>query len=151
MLRVDYVIGKLPDGFDELRGEAYAEGYRFVERLATDWAAGTTRFDRHGEALLAAYMDGVLAGIGGRTLDPVVPDALRVRRFYVRAACRNQGTGRRLVEALLEFPRRAGTVVLVNAAQGSAAFWEALGFVPERRDGHSHVFDPGIGVSKATG
>jgi hypothetical protein len=42
------------------------------------------RFDRPGEGLLTAYSAGVLAAIGGITIDPIVPDALRMRRFYVR-------------------------------------------------------------------
>jgi len=42
------------------------------------------RFDRHGEALLAARVTGVLAGIGGLTIEPVLAGALHMRRFYVR-------------------------------------------------------------------
>ena len=83
MLRLEPVIENLPSDFDGMRAEAYVEGYR-LERLATDWAAGTTRFDRDGEVLLGARMDEILAGIGGLTLDPVVSGALRMRRFYVR-------------------------------------------------------------------
>ena len=62
-------------------------------RLASDWASGAMRFDRPGEALLAAYSEGVLAAIGGITIDPIVPDALRMRRFYVRPAFRRTGIG----------------------------------------------------------
>jgi hypothetical protein len=75
------VVDHLPAGFDALRLEARTEGFRQVERLAIDWEACTTRFDRGGEALLAARVNGVLAGIGGLTIEPVVPDALRMRRF----------------------------------------------------------------------
>ena len=138
MLRLEPVIENLPSDFDGMRAEAYVEGYR-LERLATDWAAGTTRFDRDGEVLLGARMDEILAGIGGLTLDPVVSGALRMRRFYVRPSFRKNGIGRKLVDALLEDPRRIGKVVVVNAAQGSAAFWEALGFVPDPREGHTHI------------
>jgi hypothetical protein len=60
------------------------------------------RFDRPGEALLAAYSDGVLAAIGGITIDPVLPDALRMRRFYVRSAFRRAGIGREIAQVLLE-------------------------------------------------
>ncbi len=56
------VIEDLPAGFDALRAEALAEGYRFVERLAADWMSRALRFDREGEALLAAHVNGVLAG-----------------------------------------------------------------------------------------
>jgi GNAT superfamily N-acetyltransferase len=139
ILRLEPVIENLPSDFDGMRAEAHAEGYRFVERLATDWEAGTTRFDRDGEALLGAHMDGILAGIGGLTLDPVVSGALRMRRFYVRPSFRKHGIGHKLVEVLLEYPGRVGKVVVVNAAQGSSAFWEALGFVPDPREGHTHI------------
>ena len=133
------VIEELPAGFDALRAEAHAEGYLFVERLATDWLSGTTRFDREGEALLAARVNGVLAGIGGLTIEPVVPDALRMRRFYVRLAYRRSGIGRKLATALLDRVRSAGGLVTVNAAPASSAFWESLGFMPDPRDGHTHV------------
>jgi GNAT superfamily N-acetyltransferase len=133
------VIEELPAGFDALRAEARAEGYRFVDRLATDWMSGTIRFDREGEALLAARVTDVLAGIGGLTIEPVVPDALRMRRFYVRLAYRRSGIGRKLATALLERARGVRRLVTVNAAPVSIAFWESLGFVPDSRDGHTHV------------
>jgi GNAT superfamily N-acetyltransferase len=109
-----------------------------VERLAADWEAGTTRFDRDGEALLAARLNGVLVGIGGLTIEPVVPGAFRMRRFYVRPAFRRIGVGRRLVTALL-----AGVggnrSITVNAGAASIAFWERVGFNPDPRDGHTHI------------
>jgi hypothetical protein len=82
-LELEPVTGDLPAGFETLRAEALAEGFRQVERLAAEWAWRTTRFDREGEALLAARLNGVLVGIGGLTIEPVVPGALRMRRFYV--------------------------------------------------------------------
>jgi GNAT superfamily N-acetyltransferase len=96
------VIDELPADFDTIRAEARAEGYRFLDRLAKDWASGAMRFDRPGEALLTAYSGGVLAAIGGITIDPIVPDALRMRRFYVRPAFRRTGIGREIALALLE-------------------------------------------------
>lgn len=71
-------LAELPAGLAALRAEARREGHRFLERLASEWAAGVTRFDRPGEALLAAHQAGVLARIGGLTLDPAVPGALRM-------------------------------------------------------------------------
>lgn len=110
-----------------------------LDRLATDWRTGMLRFNRPGEMLLAAEMDGALAAIGGLTLDPVWAGAFRLRRFYVRPECRRAGIGRRLAVTLLDRPRRSGYVVFVNAAAGSAPFWESLGFAPDARDGHTHV------------
>ena len=138
--KLQCVIDELPAGFDALRAEARAEGYSFVERLATDWLSGTTRFDREGEALLAARVNGMLAGIGGLTIEPVVPNALRMRRFFVRLGYRRSGIGCKLASALLERARSAGRLVTVNAAPASAVFWESLGFMPDPRDGHTHVY-----------
>jgi GNAT superfamily N-acetyltransferase len=137
---LQHVIETLPAGFDALREEARAEGYLFVERLAADWAARRMRFDRDGEALLAAHVTGVLAGIGGLTIEPVLPSALRMRRFYVKPRFRRVGIGRKLATALLERARTTGLLVTVNAARASVSFWESLGFAPDMRDGHTHLY-----------
>lgn len=88
-------------------------------------------------------MNDVLAGVGGLTLDPVVPGALRMRRFYVHPAFRRYGVGRKLAMALLERPGTASRRVAVNAGiAGAPAFWEALGFAAEPCCGHTHVRRP---------
>ena len=138
-VRLQRVVEALPAGFNTMRSEAIAEGYRFVERLAVDWDTGKLRFTEPGEVLLAAYSDGVLAGIGGLTVDPALPQALRMRRFYTRPAFRRQGVGQRLAAALLKEGVGRGCPLTVNAAPGSAPFWESLGFVPDERDGHAPV------------
>jgi GNAT superfamily N-acetyltransferase len=140
-VRLERVIGELPSGFDSLRAEARAEGYRHLDRLAADWASGALRFDRPDEALLAGHVDNELAAVGGLTIDPAVPGALRMRRFYVRRQFRRCGIGRRLATALLERAAAAGRPVTVNAGAGSAPFWTALGFTPDPRDGHTHVLE----------
>ena len=139
-IELEPVTEELPSGFDALRAEARAEGFRQVERLVTDWEARTTRFNREGEALLAARVSGNLAGIGGLTIEPVVPDALRMRRFYVRSAFRRRGVGRRLTTALLARVH-ADRLITVNAAPASIPFWESLGFTPDARDGHTHILN----------
>ena len=111
-----------------------------IGRLIAEWASGATRFDRDGERLLAAYLQGVLAGIGGLTMEPAITGALRMRRFYVRPRFRRQGVGRELAATLLGQAMPQVRLVTVNAATPDApAFWEALGFVPDRRDGFSHI------------
>jgi GNAT superfamily N-acetyltransferase len=139
-LELERVLDALPVGFDALRADALAEGFRQMERLVADWEAGRIRFDRDSEALLAARLNGALVGIGGLTIEPVVPGALRMRRFYIWPAFRRIGVGRRLVTTLL-----AGVdgdrSIMVNAAPASTAFWERLGFDPDRRDGHTHILN----------
>jgi GNAT superfamily N-acetyltransferase len=140
-IRFESVLSELPTGFDVLRTEALAEGYRHIERLAAEWHAATMRFDREGEALTAACLDAELAGIGGLTIDPAQPGALRMRRFYVRSAFRRNGIGRAVAQNLLAQARACGRPVTVNAGAGSEPFWLSLGFVAEARNGHTHVFD----------
>jgi GNAT superfamily N-acetyltransferase len=122
------VIERLPAGFDALREEAHAESYLFV------------RFDHDGEALLAAHVTGVLAGIGGPTIEPVLRGALRMRRLYARPLFRRAGIGPCLATALLERARITGLLVTVHAAPASVSFWESLGFAPHMRDGHTHLY-----------
>jgi GNAT superfamily N-acetyltransferase len=137
---LDRIIHNLPDGFDAMRAEASAEGYRNLERLALDWTSGAMHFEGEGEALLAARIQGTLAGIGGLTIEPVVPGAFRMRRFYVRRPFRRQGIGRRLPIALIEPALARSRVITVNAGNIDApAFWLRLGFTPDLRDGHTHV------------
>jgi GNAT superfamily N-acetyltransferase len=140
-LELERVTGELPAGFDMLRAEALAEGFRQIERLAGEWASRMTRFDREGEALLAARLNGVLAGIGGLTIEPVVPGALRMRRFYVRPRFRRRGVGRKLATALLEGAGHSGRLITVNANPQSNAFWESLGFKSDMRDGYTHILN----------
>ncbi len=139
-LQLQSVIWDFPRGFDALREDARSEGYKHIERLFAEWQSGENKFEKDDELLLAAFADGELAAIGGITQDPTLKRTLRMRRFYVRPKFRRQGVGRKLAEALLVDPRERGRPVVVNAGPAEApAFWEALGFVPEPRDGHSHA------------
>jgi len=138
-MRLEQVVAEMPAGFDVLRAEARAEGYRHIDRLADEWVAGTMRFDRDGEALIAASLDRQLAGIGGITIDPSQSGALCMRRFYVRCSFRRAGIGRAIAVKLLAHARALGRPVTVNAGVGSEPFWRSLGFVAEARDGHTHV------------
>jgi GNAT superfamily N-acetyltransferase len=140
-MRLERIVTELPAGFDVLRAAARAEGYRHIERLADEWTAGTVRFDREGEALMAATPSRELAGVGGLTIDPVQPETLRMRRFYIRAAFRRNGIGWALAEHLLARARALGRTVTVNTGAGSEPFWRSLGFVAEARNGHTHVFE----------
>ena len=140
--RIERVADKLPIAIDAMRDEARAEGYHMLDTLTTEWTAGVQRFDRDGEALYAAYAaDGALAGIGGITLEPAIPGALRMRRFYVRAPFRRAGIARHLAAAALA--PHAEKTITVNAGSGSEPFWEALGFVRDRRGNHTHNLPAG--------
>jgi GNAT superfamily N-acetyltransferase len=136
-IRLEPVSGTLPFGFEQLQAEARANGHSMLDTLAAEWSRGATRFDRPGEMLLAAYVGDALAGIGGLTQEPAIPGALRIRRFYVALAYRRAGIGRALADALLR--QTTARTITGNATAGSEAFWEALGFVPDRRDDRTHL------------
>jgi len=141
MIRLEPVIDFLPDGFEMLRGEALAEGWNHIERLVAEWSSGEQRFRQPDEFLLVGFAGDAVAGVGGLTVDPVVATALRMRRFYVRAAFRRTGIGRALALRLLDRAHQASRPVTVHAGPGSAPFWEALGFNEDVREGRTHIFD----------
>jgi GNAT superfamily N-acetyltransferase len=138
MIQLVRVQEALPDGFDALRAEAAAEGFRHMDRLADEWAAGGGAFI----ALLAAFDDGELAGIGGLTREPApCPEsALRLRRLYVRPSARRRGVGRALASALIQEAFDQVGLVTVHAGGGSAPdFWSAQGMSPVSGQAWSHI------------
>jgi GNAT superfamily N-acetyltransferase len=89
----------LPDRVRDLLVDSEAAGSRIVRRLVDEWADGTNRFDRPGEALFAASVSGRLVGVCGLNVDPYAGDDRvgRVRHLYVLVPLRGLGVGRQLV------------------------------------------------------
>lgn len=144
MIEIRVIRERLPPGFEILRYAAEDEAFRMLGVLAEEWANGTGRFDAPGEMLVAALDGPVLAAVGGISRDPVDAEALRMRRFYVYPPYRRRGVGRAIARFLLERPEVAGRAVTLDAPQAEAArFWQALGFVPDARNGHTHILPAG--------
>lgn len=123
----------LPDDFAELRAEAAAEGYRFVDGLWAEWSAGQYAGTDARFTAFAAVCGGELAGVGAITPDPYdpAPDLLRLRHVYVRPGHRGAGIGRVLAGALVQQGLALARRLSLNAADArAAAFWEAIGFQP---------------------
>ena len=140
MFEIVPIRDALPPGFEVLRHAADGEAFDMLATLAKEWASGVNRFDKPGEALLAAFDGSTLAAMGAMSLDPHVEGALRMRRFYVKPAYRRRGVGRALAMALLDRPEAQGRTITLNAPHAEAArFWEALGFVRDPKEGHTHV------------
>lgn len=129
-MRIDRIQHALPEGFGPLRAAAVAEGFSQLERLEAQWESGVQRFERPGEALLAAWLDGALVGVGGITREPTALTApmLRLRRFYVLPIARRRGAGRTLAMTLI--CEASEPMITVNASGGSGPFWIGLGFAP---------------------
>jgi GNAT superfamily N-acetyltransferase len=122
----------VPDVLAALAEHADVEGIRVVRAVIDRWQSGEERYDRHGEQLLVAVTDDEVVGVGGLTICPTVPGALRVRRFYVHPAWRRRGVAAAITSALLGSWPPDVSVITCNARASAAAprFWEAMGFEP---------------------
>lgn len=126
-------ITDLPfDRLAPLLAESEREGWRLIRRLRDDWAAGTNRFDRPGEALFVAHFGETLVGVCGLNIDPHAsdPSAGRLRRVYVLAAFRRRGIGEALVRTAIAAARGRFRVLRLRTQNENAArLYERLGFV----------------------
>ena len=145
-VRVERLIEASSDLFDALVDESERQGYRFVPRLADEWASGANRFDRPGEALFAARIDGRLVGACGLNVDPYtrVVGVGRVRHLYVYvlADYRRLGVGRQLVEQVLDAARgRFGRLRLSTQNPAAAQLYERLEFERRAAADHTHLLE----------
>lgn len=133
-----------PDALEALAAESERAGYRFVRRLAEEWASGANRFDRPGEALFSALMAGRVIGVCGLNVDPYVAGegVGRVRHLYVLLAYRRLGIGEQLVGRVMQAARgRFDRLRLSTQNPAAALLYERLGF--HRRDAadHTHLLE----------
>ncbi|MCY1648079.1 GNAT family N-acetyltransferase [Caulobacter sp. SL161] len=141
MLQLVRIFDELPEGFGDLVAEASDEGVRNMALLAESWRGGP-QFQEDGEALLAAFLAGELAGIGAMTPEPAAREpARRLRRFYVRPDMRRRGVATALASALIHEGFDSVRLLTVNAraSDDAAPFWEAQGFVPDTTGPWTHA------------
>ena len=132
---MNVIVGRLQDlPFDSMArlvAESEQTGWMFLRRLLDEWAAGTNRFDKPGEAIFAAWATGKLIGVCGLNVDPYIGDGRigRVRHLYVLSDFRRLGVGRRLVEAVVAAARGQFVSLRLRTESAEAAeFYEELGF-----------------------
>jgi len=137
-----------PDaGLGALVAESERAGLGFVRRLVDEWVSGRNRFDRPGEALFGAWIDGQLVGVCGLNVDPyaAAPGVGRVRHLYVLRPLRGRGVGRDLTAAVIRSARGPFVTLRLRTANAAAArLYERLGFL--RVDGVpdcTHVMELG--------
>ncbi len=126
-------IETIPSDLEGLVDASLKEGFDFVARLRDDWNAGANRFDRPGEGLFEARIEGQLVGICGLNRDPYTPEAkvARVRRMYVLPSFRRGGVGMRLVESVLKCAsERFVRIRLRTETEVASRFYCSLGFTP---------------------
>ena len=129
---IERMTGSPADTLEDLLAESEREGSRIVRRLVHDWAAGTNRFDRPGEALFTARLGDRVIGVCGLNVDPYAAAKIgRVRRLYVHSAYRRLGAGRQLVLAVLDAARGRFDLLRLRTTNPAAAqLYESLGFRP---------------------
>lgn len=132
---------------DELRHlaiEAAREGFGHLDRLVSDYADGSNRFDAPGEALFIALKNQHIVGVCGLNQNPYGNSVRvgRVRRMYVSPECRCLGIGRVLLDAVIN--RAADSfdeLVLRTNDEPAAAFYEHYGFEHvDSRPENTHAF-----------
>jgi len=136
-------VGSLPAGLETLRLEAARQGFGFLDRLVADWTSGANTFGRPGEALLGAFSDSRLVGIGGLNTDPYSSraDLGRIRHVYVLDAWRHKGVGRALIDCLVAKARGLFTELRLRTdTEAAAAFYARCGFSPIADPTASHAF-----------
>lgn len=134
-------IGYRDDLFAPLLAEAEAEGGPFLLRLRSEWLSGATRFNREGEILFGAFVEGRLVGVGGITHDPYAPvsNLGRIRHVYVLKEHRGKGIGRLLVERIVAHAHgRFTTLRLTTQRPEAARLYESFGFMRREAPRQTH-------------
>ena len=135
-------VAMLGAELDPLVAEAEAEGHLFMLRLRDAWESHANRFDRPGELLLTAWIDGQLTGIGGLNIDPYTKADLigRLRHLYVARAARRLGVGSTLVRHILSLAKPHFSIVRLRTdSPDAAAFYARLGFQQTDERGATHI------------
>lgn len=129
---IDRLHDLASDDVGALVSESEQFGSRFVRRLVEEWTNGTNRFDRPGEALFGAWVEGRLIGVCGLNIDPYAGDDRigRVRHLYVLSAFRRTGVGRQLVAHVVKAAQgRFDDLRLRTTNSVAARLYQALGFL----------------------
>ncbi|GIN72671.1 N-acetyltransferase GCN5 [Bacillus sp. J14TS2] len=108
---------------DTLIDDSLSEGYKFINRLVDEYKAGSNRFDKKGEALYVAKLDGEVVGIGGLNIDPYLslPDVGRVRHLYVLQKCRGNRVGKKLLNIIIVEARKHFRTLRLSATDNPVA------------------------------
>ncbi|MGN7356167.1 GNAT family N-acetyltransferase [Paenibacillus sp. SAF-054] len=111
--------------------DSKAEGHQFVKRLVDEYADGSNKFDRRGESLYVAKIEGEVVGIGGLNVDPYLGrnDVGRVRHLYVLSKNRRAGVGRELLSTIIiEAQKHFETLTLYTTNPVADKLYRDVGF-----------------------
>lgn len=132
----------LPRDIEALRAESARDGFRFIEKLKSEWQSATNRFDAPGESLIGAFQNQSLVAVCGLNIDPYAGDSAvgRLRHLYVLKIARRQGIASAMVGHLLGVAHLSFACVrLFTDTRQAAMFYEAIGFSPTVSPTASHI------------
>lgn len=118
-------------GFAELRSQSMSEGFNMLRRLEDNWLSGHNRFDRPGEKLIGASVEGLVIGVCGLNIDPFTLNTGigRLRHLYVDLGCRKRQVGSALLSEILKDSGHWFDFINTNAPPSAFTFYERAGFV----------------------
>ncbi len=130
-------VKSLPPDLHVLMAASQREGFGAVVKLRDAWEAGTNKFDRGGEVLLAAHRGVELVGVCGLNVDPYCDDVRvgRIRHLYVHPDVRREGVATEVLKAVVRYA--AGNFDVLRARtdrEDGVAFYLASGFVAVEGD-----------------
>jgi GNAT superfamily N-acetyltransferase len=128
---------------EDLAETAAGEGHVFVERMRSEWNVGVNRFDRPGESVFVARVDGAIVGVCGLNIDPFLDDPAvgRLRHLYVDPDHRRAGIGRSLVDECRRAALQHFDVVRLRTFNPAAdAFYRAVGFTRVQDETATHIW-----------
>ena len=118
-------------GFAELKSQSMAEGFNMLRRLEDNWLSGQNRFDRPGEKLIGASLDGLIVGVCGLNVDPFTlkTGIGRLRHLYVDSGWRKRQVGSALLSEILKDSGHWFDFINTNAPPSAFTFYERAGFI----------------------
>jgi N-acetylglutamate synthase-like GNAT family acetyltransferase len=131
MTRFHVIGASLPSGLDGLARLAASEGFGMIDRLISDYRAGSNTFSKSGEGLWAAEADGQLVAVGGINVDPYydAPSLGRIRHLYVHPEFRRVGVGRDLMKCIEDHGNQHFECFqLFTTTLVASVFYESLGY-----------------------
>lgn len=121
------------DEFQALVDESLSTGFNALERLQKEQADGSNTFDRPGEAMFTARVDGRVIGLCALNYDPfgTDPSVARLRRMYVALAHRRKGIASELVRAAIAEARKNFKTLQLRSSEEAIPLYEGLGFLKQ--------------------
>lgn len=114
-----------------------------MDRLDSEWAGGSNRFDHTGECLLGLFEGATLVAVGGLSRDPYGgdPSIGRFRHVYVRPTWRRTGLATQLIGELTARGKLAFARLRLRTHNPAARrLYEGIGFQPVEETDATHVF-----------